>query len=45
MTRIDASLDFKFIGHFEDHKVNWGHNFGFMFLMILTVCEQLFTKQ
>ena len=31
MTRVDATLDFEFIGHFEGHKVNWGQNVGFYF--------------
>ena len=29
MTRVDATLDFEFKGHFEGHKVNWGQNVGF----------------
>ena len=31
MTRVDATLDFEFKGHFEGHKVNWGQNVGFYF--------------
>ena len=31
ITRVDATLDFEFKGHFEGHKVNWGQNVGFYF--------------
>ena len=31
MTRVDATLDFEFKGHFEGHKVNWGQYVGFYF--------------
>ena len=31
MTRVDATPDFEFKGHFEGHKVNWGQNVGFYF--------------
>ena len=29
MTRVDATLDFEFIGHLEGHKVNCGQYVGF----------------
>ena len=43
ITRVDATLHFEYKGNFEGDKVNWGHIF--IFLMIWTLYEQLFTKQ
>ena len=35
MTRVDATPDFEFKGHFEGHKVTWGQNIGFNYFDVL----------
>ena len=49
MTRVDATSDFEFKGHFEGHKVNWGQNVeslsrNVVFLYVKVVCIPIIAK-